>query len=238
MGRSEEDDVLAKRITDGEFADGVSFATLELQLVGAVPSVKAYLNYALLARCARAVMLLAAFAGLIAPFRNPRDVPSRDNLPGFRGDELHVISLICFSLAVIGMVWVLVLWWRAGRPRAVGWCWSALVTAVSSGLAIWLFPRFMAEGSYLNVSVFMWMAGAAGLVVFILLAGFSEKRTWSEVERERIHDRLLSLSQSHQSELLVRRNQTVGVLRDRGLVTEELFNQVTAEPLGAWLLTR
>ncbi|WP_114201610.1 hypothetical protein [Janibacter anophelis] len=227
--------VRAARTND--FTQGVGWGGLEALQGWDAPLLKSGRWVEMLARCLRALCLIAPFGGLLLPLGNPggpdQSIMESD---GFAGDQLRGMAQIVFTLGAIGQVWTLVEWVRWGRHRGGIWTACSVLAVICSGLSLWWFRSLLPPNSYEGVLLPIGATLVLGAVAVALMLCWSRPGDLHAVQMEANAETMRRLPQADQQTLLDERREVVAVLLERGKVTQEQADEALAMPLGDWYL--
>lgn len=218
------------------FEDGVSFAAIERVQASHVASMRSQPVRDGILACVKAVLMIAPLAGLALPLGGI-DFGRNFASEGFEGAGLATMAMVCFALGVLGQAWVILDWFRLGRPRSALWMLLSAATLVAAGVALWWFPSLMHPRDAGLLAPF---AIVLGVLAAIALVAQVVASTSVEVEHVRLRkqgERMRALSQAEQAALLEERSSMLAALRSRGLLTEAQEREAAGARLGElWML--
>lgn len=221
--------------TERDFSTGVDWTVLEFWQARQSPSMRGSANRGSGLGVLKAVLMIAPFAGLLAPIGNT-DFGSSVETQGLAGDPLLIAALLCFVGGAAGQVWVLLHWWRTGRHRDSMWVASSAVALGASAIGLWWFTTFLNPVAYATLApvlVVTALLGGVGLVAQLVGSRGSEGALQQSKDEARAA-RLRALPAEEQHAILAERHEIVAVLRERGLVDEPTAQRALALPLGDW----
>lgn len=177
----------------------------------------------------RFILTFAGVAGVAAVLSSP------DLAFGRRGFDAEVavpLAGVCFALAALFMVAVLVEWHDSGRPRSPGRVATALLTVVPAAITL---PSLYSAQSDVELavawSVPVWIAGALALLCLVLVLVAADPEVPTQPGARAPLDVAL-LSDSERSDLLALREKILRILADRDEIKPGLVERARSVPLG------
>lgn len=225
---------------EGEFAKGVGFGSLEGTLFMETPSLRGAHRTDLWLRILKALMLVAPFAGLVAPLGNPGVPGSGGGLSstmesdGLDGGLLYGAAHWSFVLGAMGQGWTILDWWRLGRHKDGLWTASSTVALVSSTIVLAWFPSLLTSEQYRTISPFVIATGLLALVALVVMQLWSRPPSRQVAHHLRMEDAVRSIPADERRGLLAERSQVVEVLLERDLITPATAEVAGSLELGQW----
>nr|WP_257908867.1 hypothetical protein [Janibacter limosus] len=229
-----------KEAREGEFAKGVGFGSLEATLLMETPSLRGAHRTDLWLRIFKAVMLIAPFAGLVAP-RVTR--ASRARAEGCRAPCSPMVWTAACSTGRSTGPSSSGRWGRDGRSSTGGGSAGTRTACGRRGQrwpssprsSCWpRFPSLLSSEEYRTVAPFVVATAVPALVALVAMRMWSRPPSRYIADRLRMEDSVRAVPEEERRALLAERSRVAEVLLERDLITPAAADVAARLEPGQW----